>query len=313
MIQSQSVIVTPARDAIFLVYTIANGGESTVRDLLHDVPSLLHSVGFRIPEAELTCVVGIGSQAWDRLYDGPRPRDLHPFEPLAGEGHQAPSTPGDILFHIRALHRDICFELAAQIARRMQGAATAVDEVHGFKFFDDRDLLGFVDGSANPTGKEAVASVYVGDEDPGFKGGSYVIVQKYLHDLAKWNAMTVEDQEMAIGRTKLPNIELPDDVKPPNSHVALNTIYDADGQQLQIVRENKPFGRVGDAEFGTYFIGYARTPAVTEHMLRNMFLGTKPGMHDRILDFSTAVTGCLFYVPTVEFLKNQPAMPGSTS
>ena len=191
---------------------------------------------------------------------------------------------------------------------RLRGRAEVVDEVHGFKFFDERDLLGFVDGTENPEGAAAAAAVVIGDEDPGFAGGSYVVVQKYLHDLAAWDALPVEEQERIVGREKLSDIELADDVKPSNSHVALTTIVDDDGEERQIVRYNMPFGRVGAGEFGTYFIGYARTPDVIERMLTNMFVGSPPGNHDRILDFSTAVTGGLFFVPSADFL-DEPTIP----
>ena len=299
--------------AIFLVLTISPGGESTVRDVLADSGGLLRSVGFRSPENNLSLVIGIGSDAWDRLYAGPRPADLHEFIALDGPVHHAPSSPGDLLLHIRAERLDLCFELAALFMDRLGGVAEVVDEVHGFRYFDLRDLLGFVDGTENPTGRAKLDAVVIGDEDPTFAGGSYVIVQKYLHDMPAWNALTVEQQEAAIGRTKLADVELPDDVKPVNSHVALNTINDADGNQLQILRDNMPFGAVGSAEYGTYFIGYARTPAVTEQMLRNMFLGNPPGTTDRILDFSTAVTGVLFYTPPPTFFDAQPAPADSAA
>ncbi|MFG1665595.1 Dyp-type peroxidase [Streptomyces sp. Y7] len=305
MLESQPVVVPPARAAVFLVVTVDAGGEGTVRDLLEDVSGLRRSVAFRAPADELT-----GSAAWDRLFDGPRPRDLHPFVELAGERHSAPSTPGELLFHVRAHHMDLCFELARLIAERLTGAGTVVDEVYAFKYFDERDLLGYVDGSENPEGAAAADAVFVGDEDPGFRGGSYVIVQKYLHDLTAWHALPVEEQDRVIGRSKLANVELPDDIKPADSHVALNTVTDDNGDERKIVRENMPFGTVGEQEFGTYFIGYARTPDVTEQMLRNMFLGNGPAAHDRILDYSTAVTGCLFYVPTVTFLDDLPPAPG---
>ncbi|MFY4718318.1 Dyp-type peroxidase [Streptomyces sp. LaBMicrA B280] len=309
MPESQPVVVPPARAAVFLVVTIDQGGEDTVRDLLQDVSALRRSVAFRAPPEELSCVVGIGSAAWSRLFSGPRPRDLHPFKNLDGPRHQAPGTPGDILFHVRCRRMDLCFELARLFAERLAGAATVVDEVHGFKFFDERDLLGFVDGSENPEGEIADDAVFIGDEDPDFRGGSYVIVQKYLHNMRGWNALSVEEQEKTIGRTRLANIELPDDVKPADSHVALNTVTDEHGRERKIVRENMPFGNIAQGEFGTYFIGYARTPEVTESMLRNMFLGRDPATHDRILDFSVPVTGCLFHVPTIAFLDDPPARP----
>jgi putative iron-dependent peroxidase len=218
----------------------------------------------------------------------------------------AVATAGDLLFHIRAHRFDLCFELAERLTARLTGVAQVVDEVHGFRSFDERDLLGFVDGTENPEGSAALTSVVIGDEDPDFAGGSYVVVQKYLHDLAAWDALPVEAQERVIGRTKLNDIELADDVKPANSHVALNTIIDENGEQQQIVRLNMPFGRVGAGEFGTYFIGYASTPDVIEQMLSNMFAGKPPGNYDRILDFSTAVTGGLFFVPTADFLDDPP-------
>jgi porphyrinogen peroxidase len=306
----QPVLSPLTAAAVFLVITVSRGGEAAVRDLLADFAALQRSVGFRVPEGHLASIVGIGSQAWDRLFSGPRPAELHPFRELAGERHRAAGTPGDLLFHIRASRLDLCFEFATQVMERLRGWVSGCDEVHGFRYFDERDLIGFVDGTENPSGAAAAVAAVVGDQDPDFAGGSYVIVQKYLHDLAAWNALPVEEQEKVIGRSKLSDIEMPDDVKPANSHVALNTIYDPDGTQRQILRANMPFGAPGRGEFGTYYIAYAATPEVTEQMLVNMFIGNPPGNYDRILDFSTAVTGCLFFVPSADFLEDLPDLPG---
>jgi len=304
--EPQAVLTPITEAAIFLVLTIDPGGEGQVRDALADVSGLRRSVGFRIPEGELTCVVGIGSELWDRLFGSPRPAGLHPFREVVGAAHSAVATAGDLLFHIRAHRLDLCFELAERLMNRLTGCARVIDEVHGFRSFDERDLLGFVDGTENPEGAAALAAVVTGDEDPEFVGGSYVVVQKYLHDLRAWDALPVEEQERAIGREKLSDVELPDDAKPANSHVALTTIVDDDGEERQIMRFNMPFGRVGAGEFGTYFIGYARSPDVIEEMLTNMFVGKPPGNYDRILDFSTAVTGNLFFVPPADFLDDPP-------
>jgi putative iron-dependent peroxidase len=262
-------------------------------------------VEFRDLEAGLSCVMGIGSDAWDRLFGDPRPAELHPFREIQAGPRHAVSTPGDLLFHIRAKRMDLCFEMATQIMARLGDAVAAVDEVHGFRYFDDRDLLGFVDGTENPTGQEAVDATIIGEEDPAFTGGSYVIVQKYLHDLDGWNALPTEAQERIIGRTKLSDIELDDSIKPTSAHNALTTITEngqENGKQFQILRDNMPFGRVGSDEYGTYFIGYCRTPRVTEQMIENMFVGRPPGNYDRLLDFSRAVTGTLFFVPSATFL-----------
>ncbi len=307
---AQPVLTPLTASAIILVLTIDEGGEPAVRELLADLSGLARTVSFRSPEGGLAVVAGIGSDAWDALFAGARPAHLHPFAALDGGRHRAVSTPGDLLFHVRSATMDLCWELASLVVGRLAGAATVVDEVHGFKYFDERDLLGFVDGTENPTGRAAEMAVTIGAEDPEFAGGSYVIVQKYLHDMAAWDSLSVEEQERVIGRAKLSNVEMDDDVKPSNSHVALNTIVEPDGTQRQILRENMPFGSLGSAEFGTYFIGYSATPAVTELMLQHMFLGDPPGNYDRILDFSTALTGSLFFVPTAEFLDDPPPPPG---
>lgn len=300
--------LTPA--AIFLVATIDMGGEQAVRDALGDLAGLVRAIGFRDPTKNLSVVTSIGSDAWDRLFSGPRPAGLHRFIALDGGRHRAPSTPGDLLFHIRAESMDVCFELATKIVEAM-GPITVVDETHGFKFFDNRDLLGFVDGTENPDGPLARSATQIGDEDPDFAGGCYVHVQKYLHDMAAWKALSTEEQEGVIGRTKLDDIELDDAVKPANSHVALNVIEDEAGNELKILRHNMPFGEIGRGEFGTYFIGYSRAAAVTEEMLRNMFIGSPPGNTDHILDFSTAITGSMFFTPIQDLLDDPPPLPSA--
>jgi putative iron-dependent peroxidase len=303
--EPQAVLSPLTGAAIFLVVVVNQGqySEDIVRGLCGDLAGLIRAVGFRGTEDYLTCVAGLSANAWDRLTSLPRPAGLHPFIELRSGPRYAPATPGDLLFHIRAARMDLCFELATQIMTRLSGAVTVADEVHGFRYFEHRDLLGFVDGTENPAGQLAFDSVIIGDEEPEYAGGSYVIVQKYLHDLDTWNALPTEQQELAIGRAKLSDIELDDDVKPSYAHNALTTITE-NGSEVKIVRDNMPFGSVGAAEYGTYFIGYSRSPAVTEQMLRNMFIGLPEGNYDRILDVSRAVTGGLFFVPSASLLES---------
>lgn len=308
-VQPQPILAPLTPAAIFLVATIDAGGEQTVHDALTEISGLVRAIGFRDPTKHLSVVASIGADAWDRLFSGPKPAELHPFVPLTGPRHNAPATPGDLLLHIRAETMDVCFELAGRILKAMAPAVTVVDEVHGFRFFDNRDLLGFVDGTENPGGAIAIGATTVGDEDPDFAGSCYVHVQKYVHDMGSWDSLSVTEQERVIGRTKLEDIELDESTKPANSHIALNVITDEDGVELKIVRHNMPFGEVGKGEYGTYFIGYSRTPTVTERLLRNMFLGDPPGNTDRVLDFSTATTGGLFFSPTIDFLDDPPPLP----
>jgi len=309
---AQSVAAPLTRAAIFLVVTINPGPEyrEAIRAFCGDLAALLRAVEFRDIEGGLSCVMGFGSDAWDRLFGTPRPKELHAFREIrAGERH-AVATPGDMLFHIRAKRMDLCFELATQIMASIGDTVSAVDEVHGFRYFDDRDLIGFVDGTENPRGEAALDAVLVGEEDAAFARGSYVVVQKYLHDLNGWNALSTEAQERIIGRKKLSDIELDDSVKPTSAHSALTTIVE-DGKEVKILRDNMPFGHAAQGEFGTYFIGYSRSPRTIEQMLENMFVGRPPGNYDRLLDFSRAVTGNLFFAPSATFLdsvaEDQPA------
>src|SRR5262245_34398885 len=300
---SQQVSAPLTHAAIFLVVTINPGphNRAAVLSFCRDLAALTRAVDFRNLEAGLSCVIGVGSEAWDRLFGNPRPAELHPFREIkAGSGH-AVSTPGDLLFHIRAKRMDLCFEMATQIMGRLGDAVSAVDEVHGFRYFDDRDLLGFVDGTENPRGEAVIEAALIGEEDVAFACGSYMVVQKYLHELGEWNRQNTMDQECITRQTNCSHLEPCDSIQPPSSHYSLTTISE-NGKEFQIVRDNMPFGRVGRGEFGTYFIGYCRTPRVTEQMIENMFVGRPPGNYDRLLDFSHAVTGTLFFVPSATFL-----------
>jgi len=310
----QNVVAPLTRAAIFLVVCIRQDSDACalLRSFCANLSGLIRAVEFRDIEAGLTCVVGFGADAWDKLFGSSRPVELHPFREIRSGGRHAVSTPGDILFHIRAKRMDLCFELATQIMDSIGDAVSIADEVHGFRYFDDRDVIGFVDGTENPRGDAVREAAIVGSEDPEFAGGSYVIVQKYFHNMKAWNGLSIEAQEHIIGRRKLSDIELSDAEKPASAHNAL-TVIEENGKELKILRDNMPFGRPGHDEFGTYFIGYSRTPRITETMLQNMFVGRPPGNYDRLLDFSRAVTGSLFFVPSATFLDNVSGKaPGST-
>jgi putative iron-dependent peroxidase len=313
-INAQSVEAPLSRSAVFLVMTVGGSDAdlARIREVLGAVGDLVKNVGFRDLGGRLSCVVGIGSALWDRLSPDRRPADLRPFVRIEGPVHAAPSTPGDLLFHLRAEREDMTFELERQLLDLIGDAAKVADETTGFRYFDARDLLGFVDGTANPTGADLPDAALIGAEaDPDFAGCSYVVVQKYVHDMAGWAALSTEQQEAIMGRTKIDNIELDDGAAPRKSHKTLATIETDDGGELAILRDNMPFGRPGAGEFGTYFIGYAGRVWVIERMLERMFVGVPPGAYDRLLDFSTAVTGSTFFVPTAEMLEGLAEAPAA--
>lgn len=306
-IDAQSVDAPLTSSATFLVLSVNKSSSdnlSTVRSALGGIAGLAKNVAIRDLNAEFACTVGIGSEIWDELTGKPRPKELHPFKEMKGQTHTAPSTPGDLLFHIRSERRDLNFEFERQLMEQLGGSVSVVDETVGFRYFDVRDLLGFVDGTANPVGPAVPECTLVTNEDdPNAAGGSYVVIQKYLHDLKGWKSLSTETQESIVGRTKFENLEL-DDAPPgkQQAHKSLATIQDDQGNEHDILRDNMPFGSPASGEFGTYFIGYSRRLWVTEKMLERMFIGEPLGMHDRILDFSTAKTGTTFFAPSAEML-----------
>ncbi|PHH78821.1 hypothetical protein CDD80_6192 [Ophiocordyceps camponoti-rufipedis] len=294
------------RSATFLVFSVLPGAEAGVRSALAGIAGLTKTVGFRDGGvSSLSVTVGIGSNVWDRLTNGAaRPAELHPFRTVSGPTHTAPSTAGDILVHIRSDRRDLCFELERQLMKQLDGIVSVDDLTVGFRYFDQRDLLGFVDGTANPVGPaRSDSAVITAAEDEAGASGSYVVVQKYLHDIKAWDRLPAEKQEAIIGRTKLDNVELDDAAADEQkAHKTLATVEDDEGIERDILRDNMPFGAPGSGQFGTYFIGYSARLWVTERMLERMFVGDPPGKHDRILDYSRAVTGGVFFVPSAEFL-----------
>lgn len=298
-VDSQSIGAPLSRDAVFLTLAVGEGDAAlhAVGDVLEGLEDLIKTVGFRDLDARLSCIAGIGSALWDRFAPGGRPGELRPFEPIAGAVHKAPATAGDLFFHIRAERPDFCFEFERLLLDQLGGSVTVTDEVVGFRYFDSRDLLGFVDGTANPAGRDIGSATLVGDEDRELAGGSYLVVQKYLHRMEAWSQLPKQEQEGIIGREIVSNVELPDAQSGQKSHKTLATIVGDDGTEHEILRDNMPFGRPGHGEYGTYFIGYSRHLWVIQKMLERMFVGDPPGKHDRILDFSTAHTGAVFFAP----------------
>jgi len=301
--QAVDAPLTSSAVLLTLVLTREPDAADTVRGVLGGLSDVVKNVAFRDLRASLACTVGIGSAVWDAVARAPRPVELHPFREVRGPVHVAEGTPGDILLHIRADRRDLCYELERQLLDLFGGAVEVVDETVGFRYFDVRDLLGFVDGTANPVGPALPEATIIGDEDPAGAGGSYLVVQKYVHDLAAWQSLSTEQQEAVMGRTKADNIELDDAPAPDQkAHKTLATVADDDGTEHGILRDNMPFGSPGHGEFGTYFIGYTRKLWVIERMLERMFIGDPPGKHDRLLDFSRPLTGGVFFVPPASLL-----------
>lgn len=299
-----SSLASSGSSAVFLTLCVGSTEADAVRarEVCATVPTLVRSVGRRDASAALSCVVAFGAETWERLVPGRgRPRQLHPFRPLRDGPRTAPATDGDVFLHVRAERRDFCHELVRLIMAKLGDSVRVVDETHGFAYMDNRDLVGFVDGTENPDGQARALWTVVGDEDPDHAGGSYVTVQRYVTDFAKWGSIATEEQERVIGRTKADDVELDDDGCPPSAHKARTTIVRGEGEEQKILRHNLAWGT--STEAGTYFIGYARDLSVTEEMLERMFVADAEGVYDRLLDFSRAVTGAHFFAPSLEVLE----------
>ena len=298
---SQNVTDYTNNNTIFMVWSFKDDVEvkDTFSQLCKLIINLNNSANIRFPVSRASCVMGIGHDAWLRLgLPTPLPKELTNFTPISGNKHTAVSTKGDLHFHIRADTTSICYDMASAITDVLSPVAISTVEIHGFRYWDSRSILGFVDGTENPHGQDREFFSMVADEDPAYEGGSYLFTQKYIHNLTAWKELSTEQQEKVIGRYKANDIEMSDEVKPSNSHIALANV----GDDLKIVRDNMPFGNMSTNEMGTYFIAYASTFSTVQTMLTNMFIGSPEGNYDRILDFSTAKTGSLFFVPTFNMI-----------
>ena len=300
----QNVTDLPNNNTVFLVWAFKKNItkkllNSTFEKVCGLVGNLNNSVADRFPEGRASVTIGISHSAWLTLgLPEPLPKELKDFQPIKGSKHTAVSTEGDLHFHIRAHNQSLAYDMAATINEVMQPIADCIVNVQGFRYWDGRAIIGFVDGTENPRGAEREQFAVVGDEDPDYQGGSYLFVQKYVHDMNAWRALPVSEQEKVIGRSKEMDIEMDDDTKPSNSHSALANV----GDDLKVVRDNMPFHDPISHQMGTYFICYANTFSTVEKMLTNMFIGNPAGNYDRLLDFSTAETGTLFFVPSLDML-----------
>ena len=298
----QDVTQKPGENAVFIVYALKDLPDTIdkVKDVCANFSALIRSMRNRYPDMQFSCTIGFGADAWKRFFpEQGNPKELQPFEEIKGVKLTAVSTPGDLLFHIRCKQMGLCFEFASIIDQKLRGVVESIDETHGFRYRDGKAIIGFVDGTENPAVDEnPYHFAVIGEEDADFAGGSYVFVQKYIHDMVAWNALPVEQQEKVIGRHKFNDVELSDEEKPENAHNAVTNI----GDDLKIVRANMPFANTSKGEYGTYFIGYASTFSTTRRMLENMFIGDPVGNTDRLLDFSTPITGTLFFAPSYDLL-----------
>jgi putative iron-dependent peroxidase len=289
-------------DAAFLTFMLKNGGADQVRAAAAGLAGLTAEVAAQDPSAGLASVIAFGSAAWDQLWPqdklGPRPDDLAPFQSFADGGRSAPATDADIFLHIRGDRRDLVFELSKRMRAALGDAVETVEEVHGFRYLDSRDLTGFVDGTENPQGTDDRTDVALVADGP-FAGGSFVNIQRYIHDLPKWDALETKAQEDIIARTKADNVEYAAADKPPFAHIKRVSIKE-DGKSLEMLRHSMPYGTAD--EYGLLFVAYTGRADTFPRMLEAMIVADDDGNYDHLMDFSRAVTGCTFFAPPADWL-----------
>ena len=299
------ILPEPGPCALFLILRVPDpaGSAGTVARVARRAPALAHRVGAIGPRAKLVCTVSFGPELWDAVSPGRRPKGLRPFRALDVGGRRAPSTGGDLLFHILSRRHDLCFELAMQLMSPLRDHVEVMDEVHGFRYLDSRDLTGFIDGTENPRGRKRASVALIGAGDPGFAGGSFVFTQRYVHDLERWATLPTREQEKVVGRRKRDSAELSDRVRPPTSHIS-RVVIEEEGEELEIVRHSIPYGTVSEA--GLFFIAYDKTLDTFEKMLSRMMGASRDGLHDHLMDYTRPVTGATFFAPSLKKLRSLP-------
>lgn len=288
--------------ALFLILHLKSGADGAVREIAHNFSALLEETAAQNPGAQLYGALSFGSELWQRL-SGSKPAQLRPFADLKGTTLQAPATGGDLLLHLHSARADLNYLVARQLADQLRPWIRHAEETHSFRYLDARDLSGFIDGTENPQEHdERAAAALIGDEDSQFTGGSYVIAQRYVHQLENFHTLPQAEQEGIIGRTRPDSVELGEDIMPATAHVA-RVVIEEEGEELEIVRHSLPYGSAS-GEHGLFFIAYSREQRIFELMLERMFGLSEDGLHDRLMEFTQAASSGYFYAPTLEQLRS---------
>ena len=298
------VIAEANPSALFLTFnqTKNENALEQVKKGLAQVPMLQENYSSQYPDANIHIVVAVGSCYWLELSPDAQPNALSPFPSLENGELVAPNTPVDLLLHIRSDRKDVNFKLAQELTQILGDAVELVEEVEGFRYLDSRDITGFVDGTENPEGDHRAEVAVVAEEDPAFAGGSYIHLQRYVHNMSYWNKQPLKKQEDTIGRTKQDNIEYASADKDLTSHTKRTSLKDAEGNSVEILRHSMPYGNT--QECGLMFASYCRTPDNFTLMLKSMIEGDGSGHCDHLLKYTRAVTGQAFFAPSVEFLQS---------
>lgn len=299
---AQSVILPlPSDHARFIVLRLK---DLTISELKQQIAALLSTRDRLItqhPNDQIKTAIAFGPELWSQLHTE-TPTGFKQLNPEQG-AFNMPVEPADVFIHIASARADICFAISQAFFTGIQTKVEVLDERPCFRFFDGRDMTGFIDGTENPQFPDDRAETALLPQDAeAFADGSFIFAQRYIHDLAKWQQLKVDAQEQVFGRTKLESIELDDDIKPPNAHVARTVVEDEDGEEMEILRHSLPYGD-GKGEQGLFFVAYTNNLSIIDAMLQRMFGTSGDGIHDRLLHFTTAIDGAYYFAPSDELLE----------
>ncbi|WP_180168098.1 Dyp-type peroxidase [Acinetobacter sp. YH12035] len=299
---AQSVILPlPSDHARFIVLRLKNLSIEDFKERLKELFTTRDRLITQHPNAQIKTAVAFGPELWSKLYEQ-APAGFKQLEPIQGSFNM-PVVPADVLIHIASARADICFALSQSFFEGIRDQVEVLDERVCFRYFDGRDITGFIDGTENPQFPDDRAEVALLGEDAGiFQDGSFIFAQRYAHNLDKWKKLKVDAQEQVMGRTKLESIELEDEVKPANAHIARTVVEDEGGEEMEILRHSLPYGD-GRGDQGLFFIAYTKDLKIIDAMLVRMFGTSGDGIHDRLLHFVTPMDGAYYFAPSEELLE----------
>lgn len=249
--------------------------------------------------AGVNLVVGVGAACWRALAPEGCPTDLVAFESITGpDGFTHPAAQHDLWVWLHGTGADAVFDAARSTVRALDGVADLVADQSSFTYGASQDLTGFEDGTENPPLGEAVSVATIAD-GPG-AGGSIVLLQRWVHDLAAFDALDPDEQERVFGRTRVGSVELEGDARSPRAHIERVVIEDDDGEELEVWRRSTAFGTV--REHGLVFLAFSADRDRLERMLHRM-AGVDDGVRDRLTDFSTPTASAWYFTPPVELLR----------
>jgi putative iron-dependent peroxidase len=304
MTQAQKgICAEPNLHALFLTFTVVDDDPQAMRVKLAQILELFNHFDDEYYEAMVSGIIAIGTNYWYELYPDIIPRELAPFPDIHCEDRNAPNSPGDLLIIVKADRMDICHAIGVQVIELLQPQVDLFEEVRGFRYLDGRDLMGFVDGAQNPRGMKKHAAALVSDDDPEFAGGSYLHIQRYRHNMHKWQLLPISKQEQVLGRSKASNKKLADNDIEPFSHAMRATINTGADSTVDMLTQNMPYGDMSTQ--GLYFIACASSPQPFIKLLKSRVIGDEQGHYDKLLDYTTAETGGAFFAPSIKFIKQQ--------